>query len=148
MSAFVCTSKHIGTMVNGIKALLEKHGHNSGGRETQIGETVYEARLPQYPRLMAPEKLLREDLLAMNVNAVAARYGVKNNVPFNHNVTCTHVMPDVFLYKLLRCFLYQCSEGTIDQLQLYQELERFGQFIADDIVSALPEYGNSPWGIN
>lgn len=43
-------------------------------------------------------------------------------------------------HKLLSCFLYQCSEGNVPELELFKMLDNTKDSIAYGIVQALPEW--------
>ena len=43
-------------------------------------------------------------------------------------------------HKLLTCFLYQCTEGDVDKLELYANLRETQQSIGYGIISHLPEW--------
>jgi len=45
--------------------------------------------------------------------------------------------------KRIRCYLYQCFEGSVPKTNLYKEIDRVANHLAYDIVSDLPEYENS-----
>ena len=51
----------------------------------------------------------------------------------------------VMAYRALRCWLYQCSEGDIVEGPLYQAMERYRDWLAHEIVQALPQYEAAPW---
>ena len=108
--------------------------------------------------LESPDGRLKfgRDLLAMNNRAYAARYTTSPSeedsdppeyvyrgkhflTPMEHADLCGH-------YKALRCFLYQCSEGKVDEEPLYRKLEETSNGIALHIVLHLPEYQAADWG--
>lgn len=44
-------------------------------------------------------------------------------------------------HKLLTCYLYQCTEGEIDSLELYENLKITKESIGYGIIQGLPEWG-------
>lgn len=88
-------------------------------------------------------------LRAMNIEAVNARYGE----------TAGELLPDdpqmfksiapasaIQTLKSLRCFLYQCCEGTVDESALFGQLDRYSYQLAYHIVESLPEWDAADWG--
>lgn len=87
---------------------------------------------------------LAKDMLAMNVEAVAARYGSADSEKFGafSEVHCSKIQA----YKSLQCFLYQCTEGDVDEKPLYKALKEVENSLAASIVNELPEYDKAVWG--
>lgn len=52
---------------------------------------------------------------------------------------------DTEVYKAVRCWSYQCTEGDIDQDPLYVVMNEYRALLADHIVRNLPEYDAAPW---
>lgn len=50
------------------------------------------------------------------------------------------------LYKILSCYLYQCAEGKVYESELYVEMRKFKERVADLIIENLPGYDDIPWG--
>ena len=89
-----------------------------------------------------PQKL-GQRLWAMNVKAVDARYKEQNPVELYRFDLC--VSRRIQTYKSLQCYLYQCSEGDVPQLPLYQELQQLLSDIASTIINNLSEYEEADW---
>lgn len=82
----------------------------------------------------------------LNVSAFLARYPDKTYTPFEFiHKTRLHVT-DIPAYKLLECWLYQCTEGDIDQTLTYQAMDKILRIIGANIISSLPEYQAAYWG--
>jgi hypothetical protein len=53
------------------------------------------------------------------------------------------------LYKALQCIHYQCCDLTnFDDSRTGKQLDYIVRRIANDIISDLPEYESTPWGID
>jgi len=99
---------------------------------------------------------LGKTMYAMNINAVSQRYtdgelpgtydDNNNLVPYRKTLRFDACPKPVEVYKALTCYLYQCSEGDVDTLPLYRELEALKSEIAMHIVESLPEYEKAKWG--
>jgi hypothetical protein len=48
--------------------------------------------------------------------------------------------------KLLRCWLYQCSEGEVPETALFKAFAELSNTLAQVVVSELAEYEAAPWG--
>jgi hypothetical protein len=42
--------------------------------------------------------------------------------------------------------LYQCSEGDVPEQSLFKALESIISSIANEIIQAMPDYEQAPWG--
>ena len=88
---------------------------------------------------------LTNKLNAMNYAAVNARY--KEHIEPNP-VQYRVVVPasDGDLFKLLDCYLYQCSEGDVPETwPLFAEVEKARAKLAQHICRSLPQYDAAPW---
>jgi len=90
-----------------------------------------------------PQKL-GQRLWAMNVKAVNTRYNERNPVELYRFDSC--VSRPIQTYKSLQCYLYQCLEGDVPQLPLYQGLQQISTDMANTIISNLSEYEEADWG--
>ena len=91
-----------------------------------------------------PGKLGRA-MLEMNVDAVNQRYGDNTNplvLPYRYYPQPVSRIQGL---KSLKCWLYQCTEGNVPQQKLFQVMEKFGHFLADEIIYSLPAYNNAEW---
>jgi len=93
---------------------------------TCIARVVFALRAAHVEYLQADADLVGMTLVEMNRRALVARYGdnaVDAVEPFRY-VEPTDVQPRLLVqvYKSLRCYLYQCSEGDIPDQPLYLQL--------------------------
>lgn len=86
---------------------------------------------------------LGQALYRMNVAAVDHRYNERNPVPL-YRYSYRHASP-VQVYKSIRCYLYQCTEGDVPEQPLYKALERLAERLAAEIIADLPEYKAAVW---
>jgi hypothetical protein len=85
-------------------------------------------------------------MLEMNREAVNQRYNENGEVGEKYEFSVS-LPADVFqALKSLRCFLYQCAEGTVPQKKLYKALSRIADYMTRDIVEELPQYQRAEWG--
>ena len=144
MSAFVCNDKTINRIVANFK-----HFNRSSALPyipDEIGEFVdfSELGLAMYK---------------MNINAVEQRYpdcvGNPNNLPgqidengnhlpyhYRDEIPCSPIQ----FYKSLKCFLYQCSEGDVEELPLFKTLDKYLDNLAHYLVGCSENYKKSDWG--
>lgn len=87
-------------------------------------------------------------MFSLNCDAVNQRYGEneaaqfrKLDYSFRPEIHCNRLMA----YKALECWMYQCSEGNIDENNLYQVMERVQGWIAEMIVTRSAEYDRLGW---
>ena len=83
----------------------------------------------------------------MNALALNARYNDEiseclSPYPANANKPANMAA----LYKSLKCYLYQCTEGDVPESDLYKAIENISTTIAEYIISDLPEYELAAWG--
>lgn len=94
-----------------------------------------------------PAEWLATDLFLLNGLAMRARYGeVHDAAEFRYEESRGGHDTDVRLYKSIRCFLYQCSEGDVPEKPLFKLMEQFSADVAGDIIWALPSWDELPWG--
>lgn len=109
-----------------------------------IRRVVFAVHSAQPPRIDAD--LLGMMLLEMNRRALVARYG-DNSVaavePFRYSALPHHPHLLVQVYKSLRCYLYQCSEGDVPDQPLYQQLVG----VRDSMARALGHDGAETWRV-
>lgn len=93
---------------------------------------------------------LGERLCDLNHAAVNTRYAddltrvTKGAQEFYEHERTHATLPAV--YKALTCLLYQCSEGDCPDSPVFKALERLKAAVAEEIISAMPEYTAAPWG--
>ena len=149
MSAFVCGSKTINRIAGGLFHAKEQGGYNRSFAKPSsellelMGESIAD---------------FGKTLYLMNVNAVEQRYpdciGKPDNLPgecdenghhspYKYNLS----RPDrIQFYKSLQCFLYQCTEGDVDELPLYKQLDFYLNDLARHIIVGSKEYEKADWG--
>lgn len=90
---------------------------------------------------------LASELHALNVAGVCQRYGDKPETMIKCPKLSPGIAPDpVQAYKSLQCLIYQCSEGSAMETQLYRDLVKIENHLARNIVGHLPEYNAAKWG--
>ena len=87
----------------------------------------------------------------MNVKATGQRYsesefgiGDMRSMIFEYNDS-VWAGDTLQVYKSIKCWLYQCSEGSVFDSEDYKFFERIQGSIADDIIDKMPEYENAVW---
>lgn len=102
----------------------------------------------RYLETFCKENLYRA-LERMNAEALHQRYGdaLEENIskelptfPWYSEIT------EIEVYKLIQCYLYQCSEGNVPASRLYKTIENIGNIVAHSIISKMPEYEAVAWG--
>lgn len=132
MSAYVCEDRTYNRIASGLCSLLLDRGC---------------AWMPEDLDYDLPNEIghLVQDMWTMNVDAVCSRYEdeASDNYerPAYEYVYCSRIQ----LLKALRCYLYQCSEGSVPGRTLYQVLNELSHNLALEIVSELPEYAQADW---
>lgn len=93
-------------------------------------------------------KQFAKRLIAMNSRALYARYGDNGN--YNIHTDFIPLMypavSSVQVYKTIRCYLYQCSEGNVPDEPLYKLMGEISDRLAHEIINSLPEYDKAKWG--
>lgn len=133
MSAFVVQNDVINAVVTYLsgrnaqtiqRLILAETGHNIATRDGRIA--------------------LGTAMHTLNCQAVDARYGAGDSAACSYRYA-GKIVDAVQAYKWLRCWLYQCTEGTIDETPLYATMERVSDALAHHIVSNLPRYEQAEW---
>lgn len=91
------------------------------------------------------EQRLAEAMYALNIEAVNQRYHKEDSAdgivyslyPYTSRISA---------WKALRCWLYQCSEGSVPETYLYRYFREMEKVTAVQIVQSLPEYDQADWG--
>jgi len=97
---------------------------------------------------------LADAMLAMNIDAFRQRYGIKallvedlDRIDLDkRNWGPLAGFSRVQMYKSLQCFLYQCSEGDVDEKPLYKTLSAIRELLAPSVNEDSPEYEAAEWG--
>ena len=149
MSAYVVDPKVINQIVSALQSAINQEG-------------AYPSKYPDLRymknknlREMAEEPAeLGRAMYAMNINAVEQRYPGKGELPGTYtdgeNLDAYRYRfildtPRLQVYKSLQCYLYQCTEGDVNELPLYAALVEFRAELAQHIVEHSPEYEKAVW---
>jgi len=97
---------------------------------------------------------LADAMLAMNLDAFRQRYGIRallvedlNSIDLDkRNWKPLVALSEIQFFKSLRCFLYQCGEGDVDEKPLYKTLDAIRGLLAPFINQDSPEYDEAEWG--
>lgn len=89
-------------------------------------------------------------MLDLNIDAVCARYSgekadvLKKDREFEHN----GVLPPsrIQVFKSLKCWLYQCSEGDVPETDLFKAFYEVSGNMAKHIVTRTAEFEAAVWG--
>ncbi len=87
---------------------------------------------------------LAQNMLDLNIAAVNQRYDSQDeSYPVDYRYVLTN---DVQVYKSLRCWLYQCSEGDIPEHDLFKVMNgAIKDYLSYKIISVLPQYDQAKW---
>lgn len=91
---------------------------------------------------------LGQALFDLNVQAVNQRYGEGSADGFRplyytFKGEYSHTLVSVF--KSLRCWIYQCSEGNTPEQPLFKLMKEYSNALAENIISRLEEYNECEW---
>lgn len=88
-------------------------------------------------------------MLALNAQAHRARYGgrLAEDVPddLDAYVWKGRYVPLSVGYKALRCWLYQCGEGSVPDDPLYVAFASYADALAVTLVERMPDYQAADW---
>ena len=144
MSAYVVDNKTINRIVS---ALLYSRDTN---RFDGPLPAMYNKWLKEFTQ-DEPEEI-GAALYGMNCNAVMQRYPdcstdeLPGPIDAGYKYRNELITSSIQFYKSLQCYLYQCTEGDVRTLPLYNALEAYQHEIADHIITNTPEYDNAKWG--
>lgn len=141
MSAFVVQDKTINQVVS-----LLHLGILSGCIPlelglTKISEAGFDLNTQDGPRQLA------EEMFALNVAAVNARYGkgeAEKFRPLDFKYQIVSVSR-VQVIKSLESWLYQCTEGNVPATRVYQAMEDVLSALCIDFVHRTKEYMEGKW---
>jgi hypothetical protein len=96
---------------------------------------------------------LADAMLALNIDAFRQRYSMKMLFEDNEyldldrrNWTPLAAFSPVQFFKSLQCFLYQCSEGDVDQRPLFKHLDAILDTMRPNVNMESAEYNAAEWG--
>ncbi len=146
MSAFVVDPKTINTILGFLNSKAQEIPHIQK-RLQQIEWDIEDA-----------ENLtdLGQAMYNLNINAVSQRYpncterdlpgtGEENGQLVPYQFHWESASP-IQAFKSLQCWLYQCCEGNVTETALYKTFDDILNFLAEIILTALPEYEKAVWG--
>jgi hypothetical protein len=91
------------------------------------------------------EQRLAQAMHDLNVEAVNQRYHEEN--PFDKFVYRPEPYGSrIAVFKSLRCWKYECTEGTVPEMNLFKYFGVVEKHLAVDIVTDLPAYAQATWG--
>lgn len=91
----------------------------------------------------ANEVELSKRMAVLNAVAVEQRYG--KEPAFVDHTFRYELATEIQVFKSLRCWLYQCTEGTVPNSPLYKVMSKIADSIAYHIISKLPAYDKAEW---
>lgn len=147
MSAFVVEAETIDRIVTWIDGPLYRDSRylygewaKAMGHEFTRDEQWGVEHIVYVPNLGS---IIGQRLLAMNVAAVNARYDEHEGPdPYDSRM---RPATKVQVLKSLQCLHYQCSEGDVPTWPLYKLLDETISYLAQAIVSGMPEYEKAAW---
>jgi hypothetical protein len=112
------------------------------------------------PMLLAGNKkpydaqTLADAMMAMNLEAYRQRYGLADLIEAfrdgyfleTYNSPVVPAFSPMQTFKSLQCFLYQCSEGDVDQSPLFQALDAMLEPMRRNFDVESVEYHRADWG--
>jgi hypothetical protein len=138
MSAFIVEDETINTVINYLH--LKESGDDAYWprrvlREAEIDLSSITAR-----------KVLAQAMLDLNIQAVNELYGRKMNgdrllITYWQN----HPQNVYQVYKSLKCWLYQCAEGSVPETDLFKLMDNMAKAIAMYIVETSPAFTVADW---
>src|SRR5260370_19625905 len=90
------------------------------------------------------EQRLAEAMYALNIEAVNQRYSEKNSLP-EIVYSLYPYTSRISAWKALRCWIYQCSEVSVPETNLYRYFAEIEKQTALHIVMGLPAYAHAEW---
>ena len=129
--------------INGILSFFRFCNNYSGARYDVITSMVKWQLVES--RLCGDFCGLGQQMSEMNDAALAARYGdTEPEWVYEHDYAAPPT--PIQAYKSLKCFLYQCNEGGVPDMVLYQALSSVAATLAEGIVQGMAEYDKANWG--
>jgi hypothetical protein len=116
---------------------LGKPGHHS------MAEQVCQAAdVPYAPNWQI---MLDVALWRMNAEAVSQRYGEPWDWAMYTPAPETSGAESLQVFRDIACYLYQCAEGDVEETPLYRAMGDLQDYVAREIVFALPGYQDTVW---
>lgn len=131
MSAFIVKDSTINKIVTWFSGKVAKDGY--------LRNQAIECGVPVEANTLA------QAMMDLNYAGVNQRYAESN---MSRRVTFYPVLSTLpAIYKALQCWLYQCMEGDVPEQSLYKFFDDTAKFyLADQIISLVPEYDLAEWG--
>lgn len=115
---------------------------------TNCMDRVVETILQRHPTATS-------QFLGLNANEIGAKLYAMNKAAVDYRYSEDSVVPEyiyhrcldgeIARYKAIQCYLYQCSEGRIDETLLFKEIEAIAAGLAETIIGRLPQYEAAGW---
>ncbi len=71
---------------------------------------------------------------------------IASEVPEPYNYVPVMYLSKPARLKAIQCYCYQCLEGDVPERALFKRVEETLNFLAREIVEAMPEYEAAEWG--
>ena len=142
MSAFIVDPETINWIVNWLENEInvKKYASIIGKHLKEIG---YDPEATDFSEKLAT------DMYFLNVEAVSQRYDDKtadDMKPEYSKFRPYEYRSAIQTFKSLKCWLYQCGEGNINETPLYKIFStEIKLYLAEQIISKLPEYDKAIW---
>ena len=141
MSAFIVEDKTINTVLAFIKTDSAKNAHIYRPLENDIANLTFNT-----PDAL---KALGNMMFDLNIRAVEALYGkgqAKKFRPLDYQYAAKLPPSRIQVFKSLKCWLYQCSEGDVPETDLFKAFYEVSGNMAKHIVTRMPEFDAATWG--
>lgn len=140
MSSWICPDKTINRVVSYL--------HNL--RDAWITSKILkEMKLDVHIREQAEQFAIA--LRELNIRGTGQRYGTSRHATMEqfeaeeYKGFRNELASPVQVFKSISCLHYQCSEGDTDKQPLFKLLDEIGNYVANEIVRASPEYNQAEW---
>lgn len=101
--------------------------------------TTFIRKMPGH-KLAANPKELGQMLSNMNVDAFTTRYP-SDECDYTKYIHSTVTVSDLSAYKVISCYLYQCSESNeLVNRDLYKAIEQLKSILADNLICRIPGF--------
>lgn len=148
MSAYICENATINRIITGIDLRYRRDSNP----QMLLAELGYNLATD------TGKQKLGQHMRGLNMAAVGQRYPDTVGNPDNRPGKIGETSMDSYKYRVeltgtylqtlksLRCWLYQCTEGSAPEHELYKTLDEIANILALEIVSRLPAYEKAKWG--
>ena len=88
---------------------------------------------------------LGKDMMALNIKAFMNRYPDEENIINTYQQLYRQRENKYQYLQSLTCFLYQCNEGEIAQMDIYKTFEKVRLHMMNKIIADIPEMKTTLW---